>query len=66
MGPAVTASPSSLSSVSSSLDDLLRRVRSMADELGQDDDTGAELVEVERQLQAVSRRLAKLARRLDH
>lgn len=62
----MTAPPSSLSSVSSSLDDLLRRVRTMADELGQDDDTGAELVEVERQLQAVSRRLAKLARRLDH
>jgi hypothetical protein len=56
-------SESSLSSLASSLDELLRRVRSMADEAGPDDDLGAELVEVERQLQAVSRRLAKVSRR---
>jgi hypothetical protein len=59
----MTGSVTSLSSLSSSLDELLRRVRTMADELGPDDDVGAELIEVERQLQAVTRRLDKLARR---
>jgi hypothetical protein len=61
----VNASGSSLSSVASSLDDLVRRVRATADALGPEDEVGAELVEVERQLQAAVRRLTKLTRRLD-
>lgn len=61
----MTASGSSLSSVASSLDELVRRVRTTADELGPEDEVGAELIEVERQLQAAVRRLGKLTRRLD-
>ena len=56
---------SSLSSVAASLEDLVRRVRATADDLGPQDDVGAELIEVERQLQAAVRRLTKLTRRLD-
>jgi hypothetical protein len=61
----MNASGSSLSSVASSLDDLVRRVKATAEALGPDDEVGAELVEVERQLQAAVRRLTKLTRRLD-
>ena len=61
----MTLSPSSLGSVAASLDDLVRRVRATADALGPDDEVGAELIEVERQLQAVVRRLSRLNRRLD-
>lgn len=61
----MSASGSSLSSVASSLDDLVRRVRATADALGPEDEVGAELAEVERQLQAAVRRLTKLTRRLD-
>lgn len=59
-------STSSLSSVASSLDDLVRRVRATAEALGPEDDVGAELIEVERQLQAAVRRLSKLTRRMGH
>ena len=61
----MNASGSSLSSVASSLDDLVRRVKATAEALGPEDEVGAELVEVERQLQAAVRRLTKLTRRLD-
>lgn len=61
----MNASGSSLSSVASSLDDLVRRVKATAEALGPDDEVGAELVEVERQLQAAVRRLTKLTRRMD-
>ena len=61
----MTVPLSALSSVASSLDDLVRRVKATADELGPDDDVGAELLEVERQLQAAVRRLSKLSRRLE-
>ena len=61
----MNASGSSLSSVASSLDELVRRVKATAEALGPDDEVGAELVEVERQLQAAVRRLTKLTRRLE-
>jgi hypothetical protein len=61
----MTVPVSALSSVASSLDDLVRRVKATADELGSDDEVGAELLEVERQLQAAVRRLSKLSRRLE-
>lgn len=61
----MSISASSLSSIGATLDDLVRRVRVAADDLGPDDDVGAELIEVERQLQATARRLTRLTRRLD-
>lgn len=61
----MSVSPSSLSSVAATLDELVRRVRAAADAFGPDDDVGAELIELERQLQAAERRLSRLTRRLD-
>jgi hypothetical protein len=61
----VSETPSSLTSVAASLEDLVQRVRNTADALGPDDDVGAELIEVDRQLQAAARRLRRLVRRLD-
>lgn len=55
-----------LGSLSSSLDDITRRIATMADELvgGPDDAVGAALVEVERSLRSGARRLDRLRRDL--
>ncbi len=48
-----------LESLSASLDDLVRRLGSIAREAGDDEEIGVELREVERQLETASRRLVK-------
>lgn len=53
-----------LGSISSSLDELVRRIGNLATEAQDDDDALSELREVERQLQTSSRRLTKIVRRL--
>ncbi len=53
-----------LGSISSSLDDLVRRIGDLATDAQDDDDALSELREVERQLQTSARRLTKIARRL--
>ncbi|MGF1597344.1 MAG: hypothetical protein ACFCVK_10530 [Acidimicrobiales bacterium] len=52
-----------LGSISSSLDEITRRIGLMADAAGDDDDTLADLREVERQLETTRRRLDKILRR---
>ena len=52
-----------LSSLSSSLDDLTRRLGGLARDGDEDDDDRGELLEVERQLQTAGRRLEKILRR---
>ncbi len=54
---------SALGSISTSLDELVDRLRLVSSELSEDDEVGAELREVERQLIMASRRLEKAARR---
>jgi hypothetical protein len=55
-----------LASVATALDDLIERVAATAEALqGPDEDTAADLYEVERSLRTGSRRLAAVLRRLD-
>lgn len=56
-----------LSSMSSTLEELTRRISTLADELSSkgDDATATELFEIERSLRTGSRRLARLLGRLD-
>lgn len=56
---------SALSSLSTSLDDLTRRIGALAAEADADEPGAVDLVEVERQLLTASRRLQKLVRRPD-
>jgi len=58
--------PASLSSLSTALDDLTARVTGLADGLqgSPREDVAADLYEVERSLQAASRRLRSLLERL--
>jgi hypothetical protein len=62
----VSSHHASLASTSSSLDELIRRVTTSADELsgGQDDAIAQDLYEVERSLRTAARRLASVVRRL--
>ncbi len=53
-----------LGSVSSSLDTLVERLRTLSADAQEDEDVVTELLEVERQLHTASRRLAKALRRL--
>lgn len=53
---------SALGSLSSSLDDLTSRLEHLSRELGPDDDLGAELRDVHRQLEASGRRLTAILR----
>jgi hypothetical protein len=55
---------SALGSVSATLDELIARLRQLADAANEDDDALIELREVERQLQTTARRLAKIVRRV--
>lgn len=55
---------SALSSLSSSLDTVVERLGQLADGADPDEDALVELREVERQLQASSRRLARVIRRV--
>ena len=61
--PAVPGSPAELSSMATALDELARRVSSIADRYSgsKQDDVAAELYEVERALKGAYRRLAKVA-----
>ena len=55
---------SSLGSLASSLDDLTLRIGRLADDCDDEDDAGIELREVHRQLEASTRRLAAIVRRV--
>ncbi len=59
----VSLDVSALGSIATSLDELVRRLHEVGGELSEDDEVGAELREVERQLIMASRRLEKAARR---
>lgn len=52
-----------LSSISASLDDLVRRLGEVARTADDENDPVVDLLEVERQLTTASRRLAKITRR---
>ncbi len=58
---------SELGSLGSTLDDVISRIATMADDLmgGPDDALGGSLAEVERSLRAGSRRLERIRRDLD-
>ena len=53
-----------LSSISATLDELVKRIGSLAQDADADDDALIELREVERQLQTSARRLTKIVRRI--
>ena len=59
----MTIDHTALNSLSSSLDDLTRRLGDLARGGDEDDDDRGELLEVERQLQTAGRRLEKILRR---
>jgi len=62
----VTAHHAQLASTASSLDELIERVTTAADDLaGAREDLAADLYEVERSLRTGARRLATVLRRLD-
>jgi len=52
-----------LTSLSATLDDVVRRIGELARTAGDDDDAAVDLQEVERQLTTASRRLTKVVRR---
>jgi hypothetical protein len=58
----VPSAPAELSSLATALDDLTRRVATIADQLDgtERDQVAAELFEVERSLRAAQRRLARV------
>ena len=53
-----------LSSISATLDELVKRIASLAQDADADDEALIELREVERQLQTSARRLTKIVRRI--
>jgi hypothetical protein len=62
----VSSHRASLASTASSLDELIRRITTAADDLsgGPDDAVAQDLYEVERSLRTAARRLAAVVRRL--